>query len=104
MSTRLTDHLDRMARQRDNDPEHRQNRREIAAKRRAAVGGTRSALGDAIGRTMNEAAREDAVEAVADARDQLRRLKRADAPRREIEDARENLKAARQRRDELATR
>ena len=98
----LADAMERAVRERDRDPAHRSNTAAITRQRNAGAGGGRSALGDAVGRSMDEAARENAVEAVADARDELRRLKRADAPRAQVEDAREALAAARQRRDELA--
>ena len=98
----LADAMERAARERNREPEHRANTAAIVRQRNAGVGGGRSALGDAVGRSMDESARENAVEAVADARDELRRLKRSGAPRAEIEDAREALTAARQRRDELA--
>ena len=102
MRTSLTDAIDRAVRERANDPDVRENRRAHAAQRAAGVGGTRSALADAVGGVMDSEARENAVEAVADARDELRRLKRANAPRAQVEDAREALTAARQLRDELA--
>lgn len=100
----FADHFDAVKREQQRDPEYRENRRQHAEQRAAGVSGGRTNFADAYQREVTSEAREDAVEAVADARDVLRRLKRADAPRAEIAEAREAWQAARQRRDELAAR
>lgn len=100
MRTALTAHIDAMVAKRANDPEHRRNRREIAAQRNAGVG-AKSTLGDAIEREMTSEAREDADEAVTEARDVRRRLRLTNASRAELAAADEAVQVAMRRRKEL---
>lgn len=100
MRTALTDHIDAMVAKRADDPDHRRNRREIAEQRHAGVG-AKSTLADSIDREMTATAREDADEAVTEARDVRRRLRLTNASRAELAAADEAVQVAMRRRKEL---